>query len=60
MADRFQLDAGNRYAKRATLVDTESEFMAYVDTDDVPRDDVIATAEAIVRVLNERAEEIPR
>jgi hypothetical protein len=57
-AARFQLDASDRWAKHATLTDTESEFIAYVDTDDVPRADVIATAEDIVRILNEHAEEI--
>lgn len=57
---RFQLDALDRLAKRVVLVDTESEFIAYVDTDDAPWDDVIATATAIVGILNERAEDIPR
>lgn len=57
-SERFQVDFSDRWAKHATLVDTESEFIAYIDTDDVPRADVIATATDIVRILNRHAEEI--
>lgn len=57
--NRFQLDASDRSSKHAALTDTRSEFIAYIDTDDVPRADVIATAEGIVRVLNMYAEVIP-
>ena len=56
---RFQLDPMGRYSKRAILVDTESEFFAEIDTDDVPRAQVLAVAEAIVRVLNDNAADIP-
>lgn len=57
--DRFELDPIGRYSKMALILDHRGWVRAYVDTDDVPREETLAAAQIIVDILNENADRIP-
>lgn len=56
---RFTLDPLGKYSKHAILNDSKGWFYAYVDTDDVPRDEALDAAQIICDILNENADRIP-
>lgn len=56
---RFVLDSTDRYDKFVRIRDKKSYWMADVDTDDCPRDEVLAQTQIILNILNENADRIP-
>ena len=56
---RFTLDPHGPYSKHATIKDGKGWFLADVDTDDAPRDEVLEAAQIICDILNENAHRIP-